>query len=119
MLLSHEQRIFYVQETLINKNLKELNWSTAEGIKGYFFFIGRLTFLIQIVFYVFNGVKMAIDKVFYNEASANKLGWTPEWFGCKEFDEKLVKSVRNWQKENGSPFTEREEIAFGGLNVYA
>lgn len=42
---------------------------------------------------------MAIDKVFYNEASAAKLGWTPEWFGCKDFDEDLVKAIRLWQKE--------------------
>lgn len=42
---------------------------------------------------------MAIDKVFYNEASAAKLGWTPEWFGCKHHDEDLVKAIRKWQKE--------------------
>lgn len=41
-----------------------------------------------------------MDKVFYNEASAQKLGWTPEWFGCNEFDNKLVKAIRTWQKEN-------------------
>ena len=44
---------------------------------------------------------MAIDKVFYNEASAAKLGWTPEWFGCKDHDENLVKAIRQWQKERG------------------
>ena len=44
---------------------------------------------------------MSIDKIFYNEASANKLGWEPEWFGCKEHDENLVKAIRNWQKERG------------------
>jgi len=44
---------------------------------------------------------VAIDKVFYNEASAAKLGWTPEWFGCKDHDEELVKAIRNWQKERG------------------
>ena len=42
-----------------------------------------------------------MDKIFYNEASANKLGWTPEWFGCAEYNEKLVKAIRSWQKENG------------------
>ena len=42
---------------------------------------------------------MAIDKVFYNEASASKLGWTPEWFGCKNHDEDLVKAIRRWQQE--------------------
>tara|TARA_B100000674_G_scaffold471191_1_gene459759 strand:+ start:1018 stop:1917 length:900 start_codon:yes stop_codon:yes gene_type:complete len=44
---------------------------------------------------------VAIDKVFYNEASAAKLGWTPEWFDCKEYDEKLVRAIRKWQKERG------------------
>lgn len=44
---------------------------------------------------------MAVDKIFYNEASAAKLGWTPEWFGCKEHDEDLVKAIRKWQKERG------------------
>tara|TARA_Y100000593_G_C4272254_1_gene318010 strand:+ start:326 stop:1219 length:894 start_codon:yes stop_codon:yes gene_type:complete len=42
-----------------------------------------------------------MDKIFYNQASSEKLGWTPEWFGCDEFDEKLVKSIRKWQSENG------------------
>ena len=42
---------------------------------------------------------MTIDKVFYNEASANKLGWTPDWFDCKDHDEDLVKAIRKWQKE--------------------
>ena len=44
---------------------------------------------------------MAVDKIFYNEASAAKLGWTPDWFGCKEHDESLVKAIRKWQKERG------------------
>ena len=42
-----------------------------------------------------------MDKVFYNQASAEKLGWEPDWFNCKENDEKLVKAVRSWQKERG------------------
>lgn len=42
-----------------------------------------------------------MDKVFYNQASAEKLGWTPDWFGCEENDEQLVKAIRNWQKKNG------------------
>ena len=41
-----------------------------------------------------------MDKVFYNQASAEKLGWSPEWFGCKDNDENLVKAIRRWQKEN-------------------
>ena len=44
---------------------------------------------------------MAIDKMFYNEASAYKLGWDPTWFGHDAYDEKLVRIIRNWQKERG------------------
>ena len=42
---------------------------------------------------------MAIDKVFYNKSSADSLGWTPEWFGVKYHDERLVSAIRKWQKE--------------------
>ena len=35
-----------------------------------------------------------MDKVFYNQASAEKLGWEPGWFGCKENDEELESGKR-------------------------
>jgi len=44
---------------------------------------------------------MAIDKDFYNQASAAKLGWEPSWFGCEEFDNNLVKEVQKWQRVHG------------------
>ena len=46
---------------------------------------------------------MAVDKEFYNEASAAKLGWEPDWFisGHKYFDKKLTSAIRKWQKQNG------------------
>lgn len=40
-----------------------------------------------------------MDKNFYNEASAKKLGWEPSWFGEKYFDDKLVRAVKKWQKK--------------------
>lgn len=42
-----------------------------------------------------------MDKDFYNSSSAAKLGWTPEWFGCDEFDHILVKAVQKWQRAKG------------------
>ncbi len=42
-----------------------------------------------------------MDKVFYNEGSAAKLGWDPSWFGCKEFDDDLIAAIKLWQKKNG------------------
>ena len=41
-----------------------------------------------------------MDKNFYNKASAAKLGWEPAWFGERYFDEKLVRAIKKWQKEN-------------------
>ena len=42
-----------------------------------------------------------MDKVFYNEGSAAKLGWTPDWFGCNDFDDDLVTAIKSWQKKIG------------------
>ena len=42
-----------------------------------------------------------MDKAFYNQASAAKLGWDPSWFSEKHNDENLVKAVKLWQKDNG------------------
>ena len=40
-----------------------------------------------------------MDKNFYNEASANKLGWEPHWFGEKYYDDKLVRAIKKWQTQ--------------------
>lgn len=40
------------------------------------------------------------DKNFYNEASALKLGWTPQWFNCENFDGELVNSIKKFQKDH-------------------
>ena len=34
-----------------------------------------------------------MDKIFYNQASAAKLGWEPSWFGAEEFDEELIENI--------------------------
>jgi hypothetical protein len=41
------------------------------------------------------------DKDFYNEASAQKLGWVPQWFGAKEFGDELITKVKEFQNEHG------------------
>ena len=42
-----------------------------------------------------------MDKIFYNEASAEKLGWKPSWFGAEENDEELIEAVKVFQGEHG------------------
>ena len=44
---------------------------------------------------------LLMDKIFYNEGSAAKLGWTPDWFGCDDFDDDLIESITKFQKEHG------------------
>ena len=45
---------------------------------------------------------MAVDKNFYNEASAAKLGWEPSWFipDYTLFDRKLQNAIRAFQREH-------------------
>jgi AraC-like DNA-binding protein len=80
LILSHEQRISYVQDTLIEKNLKGLNWYTTVGIKGHIFFSSRVTLLAQVVYYVYAGLKRAIihnKRVsnFYSDIEGKMLNW--------------------------------------------
>jgi len=42
-----------------------------------------------------------MDKDFYNQASASKLGWDPTWFGERFFDDKLVRAIKKWQRYRG------------------
>ncbi len=44
---------------------------------------------------------MAVDKIFYNEASSAKLGWEPSWFGCEYFSDELIEAIRKWQRRAG------------------
>ena len=41
-----------------------------------------------------------MDKLFYNESSAAKLGWYPSWFipGHEDFDDALLKAIRQFQR---------------------
>ena len=37
----------------------------------------------------------------YNTKTANKYDWNPSWFGCNEFDDKLIEHIIFWQKQHG------------------
>ena len=42
-----------------------------------------------------------MDKDFYNQSSANNLGWDATWFGEKHYDDKLVRAIKRFQKRYG------------------
>lgn len=80
ILLSPEQRVFYVQEILIEKNLGGINLTTLVGIKGYIFFFARLILLVQVVYYSFKGIiqvqnhnKMVAN--YYSNLEGRTLDW--------------------------------------------
>lgn len=78
--LSPEQRIFYVQDILIHKNLRGINLSSIIGIKGHIFFIARLIFLIQVIYYAFNGIKKVHKhNIFVTNFYSNIEGKTLNW----------------------------------------
>jgi hypothetical protein len=41
------------------------------------------------------------DKIEYNKTQALKNGWSPDWFGCTAFDEKLIQAITDFQAING------------------
>ena len=44
---------------------------------------------------------MIDDKHFYNQASASKLGWTPQWFECEGFGDDLIRKIKQFQLAHG------------------
>lgn len=78
--LSHEQRIFYVQDLLIDKNLRGINFSSLASSKGFLLFAARLCFLIQVIFYAVKGIIVVKQ---YNQSVAdyysNTEGKTLTW----------------------------------------
>lgn len=47
--------------------------------------------------------EIEMDKLFYNESSAEKLGWIPSWFipGHKIYDDTLLRAIRQFQRAHG------------------
>ena len=80
LMLNPEERVLYVKETLIDKNLKELNLNTLIGIKGVIFFISRMVFLIQVGFFGIKGVQLANKhnqqiEEYYSNTEGKTLNW--------------------------------------------
>jgi len=80
LILTHDDRILYVKEILINRNLKGLNFNSLIGIKGIIFFLSRGFFLIQVVFFGIKGVQLANKhNIQIEEYYSNTEGKTLHW----------------------------------------
>ncbi len=80
LILTPEERIQYVKEILIEKNLKELNLKTLTGIKGLLFLLSRVFLLFQVTYYGTRGIILANrhnEKIvnYYSNTEGKTLKW--------------------------------------------
>jgi len=78
--LSHDQRIDYVKNVLIERNLKDLNLATFQGFKGLILLSVRIFFIGQILFYLPKGIRIANKHnkrltEFYSNTEGRSVHW--------------------------------------------
>ncbi len=78
--LSPEQRVDYVKDVLIERNLKDLNLATLPGFKGLILLIVRIIFIGQIVIYLLAGIRITNKHnkrltEFYSNTEGRSVQW--------------------------------------------
>jgi len=78
--LSPDERIMYVKEILISRNLKGLNILTVAGMKGVVFLLARIIFIGHAIIYLLLGIRLANkhDKRindYYSNTEGRKMNW--------------------------------------------
>ncbi len=80
LVMSRNEKVFYVKDILIENNLKGLDLSTFNGIKGFIFFLSRGFFLIQIIYYAIRILLLANrhnERIvnYYSNLEGKTLNW--------------------------------------------
>ncbi len=80
LMMSHDEKINYVKEVLVENNLKGLNLSTFNGVKGFIFLLSRGFFLLQLIYYVFKVIILAKqhnERIvnYYSNTEGKTLNW--------------------------------------------
>lgn len=80
LLLSPEQRVTYVKEILVARNLKELQLLSLLGIKAVLFLLARIIFIAHSVIYLLLGIRMANKhnkriNEFFSNTEGKKMNW--------------------------------------------
>jgi len=80
LFMTENERVFYVQDTLINKNLRGLQLNTFTGIKGYIFFTARLIFILQVAYYIYKAIILVNThnqriRDYYSNVEGKTLQW--------------------------------------------
>ncbi len=80
LMMTPEQRSFYVRDILVNNNLKGLDLTTIVGFKGLVFLLARLIYMAHAVIYLLLGIRLANqhDKRvsdFFSNTEGRKMNW--------------------------------------------
>ncbi|WP_340111793.1 helix-turn-helix domain-containing protein [Maribellus mangrovi] len=79
-VMSPDQRVIYVKEILIARNLKELDLFSVVGIKGAIFLLARIIFIAHAFIYLLLGIRMANKhnkriNEFFSNTEGKKMNW--------------------------------------------
>lgn len=80
MFLSPEERISYVKELLIERNLKHFALHSLEGYRALLFLISRIIFIGQTILYLILGIRLADQHnkriiQFYSNIEGRSMDW--------------------------------------------
>lgn len=80
ILLSPEERVLYLDEVLIEKNLKHLNVSFLVDLKGLILLLSRIIFIGQAIIFLVLGIKLANAHNtrltnYFSDTNGRKMNW--------------------------------------------
>lgn len=79
-ILNETERIFYVKEVLISRNLKDFELGTILGVKGIIFLLARIGFISQALIYLLLGIRQ-VNRYnkhindFYSNTEGRRMYW--------------------------------------------
>lgn len=80
LILTPEQRIYYVKHILIETNLKSLSFNSLPGIKGLNFLFSRIIFILQTIIYLMLILRLAnkhnkVINNYFSNTEGRKMNW--------------------------------------------
>ncbi|WP_319591821.1 helix-turn-helix transcriptional regulator [uncultured Draconibacterium sp.] len=80
LILTPEERIFYVEHILIKTNLKGINFNTLPGLRGWNFLLSRIALILQTIIYLVLLIRISIkhEKVinnYFSNTEGKKINW--------------------------------------------
>ena len=80
LILTPEERIFYVEHILIKTNLKGINLNTLPGLRGWNFLLSRIALILQTIIYLVLLIRISIkhEKVinnYFSNTEGKKINW--------------------------------------------